>query len=115
MNAPTLTAVVLNWRTPDLALRAARALITDGIERERLVIVDNASGDGSIELLRDQLPGSEILALEENIGFAGANNAGAALLPATEAYLFVNSDAFVHRNRRAVAIGVVGYTLGCDP
>ncbi len=117
MPASDLTAVVLNWRTPDLTVRAVRALIGDGVSPQRVVVVDNASGDGSAERLSAELAGSPILALEENIGFARANNAGASSLPATGGYLFVNSDAFVHLpgsiesllaavRRRGVAIAV---------
>jgi GT2 family glycosyltransferase len=90
------TAVVLNWRTPDHTVRAGRALLVDGIPAERLVVVDNGSGDGSAEVLRRELPGCRLLALPENVGFARGNNLGAHELPG-RAFLFVNSDAFVHR------------------
>lgn len=92
-----VTAVVLNWRTPDLTLAAARALIADGIAAERVVLVDNGSGDESPERLRAELPSCPILALPENVGFAAANNRAAREWPAEHAFLLVNSDAFVHR------------------
>src|SRR5204863_1514792 len=62
---------------------------------EQVVVVDNASGDDSLERVRSELPLCPLLALEENAGFARGNNAGARSRPAA-AYLFVNSDAFVH-------------------
>jgi N-acetylglucosaminyl-diphospho-decaprenol L-rhamnosyltransferase len=92
----SVTAVVLNWRTADLTERAVRALIADGVPASRIVVVDNGSGDGSAERLRTAFADARILALGENRGFAAANNAGAAELRGA-AYLFVNSDAFVHR------------------
>jgi GT2 family glycosyltransferase len=91
-----LTAVVLNWRTHEMTLRACRALLDDGVPAERLVVVDNGSGDGSPERLRAALPGSLVVPLDENVGFARANNRAALELPARHAYLLVNSDAFVH-------------------
>jgi GT2 family glycosyltransferase len=91
----SLTAVVLNWRTADLAERAAGALIGDGVPADRVVVVDNGSGDGSAERLTAALPHSVVLPLARNVGFARANNEAAARLPG-DAYLFVNSDAFVH-------------------
>jgi GT2 family glycosyltransferase len=89
-----ITFVVLNWRTPDHTERAARRLLEDGVAAERLVIVDNGSNDGSAERLRVSFPDSTVLGLAENVGFAVANNKGAAALPG-RAYVFVNSDAFV--------------------
>jgi hypothetical protein len=36
-----LTAVIVNWRTPELSVPAAQALIDDGVAPERVVVVDN--------------------------------------------------------------------------
>jgi GT2 family glycosyltransferase len=94
-SADDVTAVVLNWRTPDHTVRAGRALLADGVPAERLVVVDNGSGDGSADRIRRELPGCRVLALPENVGFARGNNLGARELPG-RAFLFVNSDAFVH-------------------
>jgi GT2 family glycosyltransferase len=96
MSPAALTAVVLNWRTAELTRRSVEALAAEGVEEGRIVVVDNASGDGSVEALRSALPGVEVVELEANVGFARGNNRGAASLPG-DAYLFVNSDAFVHR------------------
>jgi GT2 family glycosyltransferase len=92
-----VTAVVLNWRTPELTERAVRALVGDGLPESRIVVVDNGSGGEDADRLAAALPGSLLLPLRENVGFARGNNAGAARLPG-DAYLFVNSDAFVHRD-----------------
>ena len=89
------TAVVLNWRTAEHTIRSVRALIADGLQPGQVVVVDNASGDDSVERIRSELPLCPLVALEENAGFARGNNAGANARPAA-AYLFVNSDAFVH-------------------
>lgn len=94
---PALTAVIVNWRTPELTARAAQALIDDGVAPQRVVVVDNGSGDDSPQRLLAALPESVIVTLPENQGFGRASNAGARALPARQAYLFVNSDAFVHR------------------
>lgn len=96
MSGPT--AVVLNWNLPDLTLRCVRALVKDGLPAADIVVVDNGSSDDSVERLRRELPaGAHVLALEHNIGFARASNAGARERPDSSAYLFVNNDAFVHR------------------
>lgn len=93
---PDLTAIVVNWRTPELTVRAVQALCDDGVRPDDVVVVDNGSGDGSDAFLRAALPQVQVLALPENIGFARANNEAARHRPA-RAYLLVNSDALVHR------------------
>lgn len=95
MTTATVTAIVLNWRTPDYTVDAVHALEADGVPADRVVVVDNASGDGSVDIIRRKLPEVRLIALDENIGYARGNNAGAEAR-AGDAYLFVNSDAFVH-------------------
>jgi N-acetylglucosaminyl-diphospho-decaprenol L-rhamnosyltransferase len=96
MDLGGVSVIVLNWRTPEYTIRAVRALVTDGVPAERVLVVDNASGDDSVEQIRAALPGVGLLATDENLGFARANNLAARTLAADRAYLFVNSDAFVH-------------------
>ncbi|HXT69893.1 MAG TPA: glycosyltransferase family 2 protein [Vicinamibacterales bacterium] len=60
----------------------------------RIIIVDNASTDGSIELVRSRWPRVEVLAQERNLGFGAANNV--ALRKCPEPYaLLLNSDTTV--------------------
>lgn len=94
--ASEVTAVVVNWRTPELTARAARALIADGVPPQRVAVVDDGSGDGSARRLLRALPGGVVVALPDNHGYGHAVNAGVRELPARLAYLIVNSDAFVH-------------------
>jgi hypothetical protein len=91
-----LTAVVVNWNTPDLTIRSVEALVEDGVPKERIVVVDNGSHDGSHERFQRELDGCVLVRIEENIGFGRASNRGAAELPGSS-YLLVNNDAFVHR------------------
>jgi len=91
-----VTAVIVNWETPEYTIRAARALLADGLTPGQLVIVDNGSKDGSYEEITRTLPGCAAIRLEENIGYARAANVGARAQRA-DSYLFVNNDAFVNR------------------
>jgi N-acetylglucosaminyl-diphospho-decaprenol L-rhamnosyltransferase len=92
----SLTVVVPNWETPDYTIRSARAVLGEGVPGDRVVVVDNGSGDDSAERFERELPDCRLVRLEQNVGFARAANAGAAAL-AGSAYLIVNNDAFVHR------------------
>ena len=59
-----------------------------------IIVVDNRSADGSVALARRMLPGGQVIALDENLGFAAANNVG---IRATrgELLLLLNSDTIV--------------------
>ena len=91
-----ITAVILNWNTADYTIRSVRALAGDGLPLERIVVVDNGSTDDSFERFGGEIDGAVLVRLEQNIGFARASNLGPRTLPGSS-YLFVNSDAFLHR------------------
>jgi len=91
-----VNAVIVNWETPDYTIKAARALLEDGLREEQLVIVDNGSKDDSHEQLTREFPAAEVIRLDENIGYARAANVGARAR-ADGNLLFVNNDAFVNR------------------
>ncbi len=91
-----ITVVILNWHTADDTIRSVRALAGDGVPLDRIVVVDNGSTDDSFARFGRELEGAVLVRLEENIGFARASNLGARALPGGS-YLFVNSDAFLHR------------------
>ena len=89
-----LAAVVLNYRTPDDTLVAARGLLTSRRPVQDLVVVDNGSGDGSEAFLRERLPEATVLQTGANLGFSGGCNVGirAALDRGAELVILVNSD-----------------------
>ncbi|MCE5328889.1 glycosyltransferase family 2 protein [bacterium] len=65
-------------------------------DKFQVIMVDNASKDGSIDFVRKNYPFVEILTLEKNLGFAGGNNAGVKL--ARGDYIaFINNDCVVER------------------
>lgn len=66
----------------------------DGLGAE-IVLVDNASRDGSLAMVRERFPGVTVLEQEENLGFAAANNL-AASTASGEALLLINADAWLH-------------------
>ncbi|HUG39947.1 MAG TPA: glycosyltransferase [Longimicrobiales bacterium] len=72
-----LTVVVVSYETRDALGRCLEAC-----ERElpdaRVIVVDNASSDGSPALVREAFPAVELVALPENAGFATGVNAGVA-------------------------------------
>lgn len=59
-----------------------------------IVVVDNASRDGSVDAVRSRWPGVRVIALNSNVGFAAANNQGIRATN-SELILLLNSDTIV--------------------
>jgi GT2 family glycosyltransferase/glycosyltransferase involved in cell wall biosynthesis len=76
---PDLSIIILNWNVRELLLECLRALPGAAGEwwsRSEVVVVDNASTDGSVEAVLGEFPDARVLALKRNLGFSGGNNAG---------------------------------------
>jgi N-acetylglucosaminyl-diphospho-decaprenol L-rhamnosyltransferase len=91
--APELTVIVVSFNTRDL-LEACLASVyrqTKGVSFE-IVVVDNASADGSVAMVRQKFPEVVLVECRENCGFGRANNLGFDRSRAASVML-LNSDA----------------------
>jgi GT2 family glycosyltransferase len=92
-----VAAVVLNWnrREDTLACLASLERVPD--RPELVVVVDNASTDGTAEAVAERFPRAELVRSPENRGFAGGNNLGIerALELGADHVLILNNDAEV--------------------
>jgi GT2 family glycosyltransferase len=61
----------------------------------QVIVVDNASSDGSVAMVRQQFPQTTLLVNSKNVGFARANNQALELVEGRY-ILLLNTDAFVH-------------------
>jgi GT2 family glycosyltransferase len=97
MSAVDLSIIIVNWNVRDtlreclLSVRRELRLASDRCE---IHVVDNASSDGSVDMLRAEFPEVRLRANTENVGFARANNQ--ALPQCTGRYLLaLNPDTVV--------------------
>jgi GT2 family glycosyltransferase len=74
----TISVVIVSYNTKTLLIACLRALYSSqGIKEPlQVIVVDNASQDGSVEAVRVGFPQVEVIAEEENLGFSKANNIG---------------------------------------
>jgi GT2 family glycosyltransferase len=73
-----VSIVTVNYKVAELALRMARSVpAAAGALSSEIIVVENASGDGSVETLRRESNAFRLLESSENLGFAGGNNLGA--------------------------------------
>jgi GT2 family glycosyltransferase len=80
-----VSIVVVSWNVKDLLRRSLASVITSlgcGTGRQlscQLIVVDNASSDGSAEMLGEEFPQIHLVANSENVGFTRGNNQGIAV------------------------------------
>jgi len=107
-----VSVVLVNYRGADDTIACLRSLrdLDWPAERLELVVVDNASGDGSAAAIRAAVPEAVVVESARNTGFAGGCNLGVA--HATGAYVaLLNNDARADRQWLAAAVT----TLESDP
>src|SRR3954469_24613447 len=92
MAAPAVAVVVGCHATPAELARTLPALTAQLGPGDELVVVDNASGDGSPDAARRLAPGATVLETGANLGFAAGCHAGAGASSAP-LLLFLNPDA----------------------
>ncbi len=95
METKDLSVIIVNFNTKALLKDCLNSLIenTRGITYE-IIIVDNASSDGSIEMLKNNFPHVKLIANKENLGFAPANNQAAETAKG-RFILLLNSDTIL--------------------
>ena len=91
-----LSIIIVNYNTKQLLDDCLQSLAaaerpSGGME---IIVVDNASSDGSQAMVAEQYPDVQLIASEANLGFAAANNRGTAVARGRY-YLFLNSDTRV--------------------
>ncbi|MEM9215070.1 MAG: glycosyltransferase family 2 protein [Cyanobacteria bacterium P01_F01_bin.150] len=96
-----LAIVILNYKTPKLVIDCLHSLASEvDVVRHRVLVVDNASNDRSVDKIQDAIAAnawsawSEVIASPVNGGFSAGNNIGIRAIDA-DAYLLLNSDTIV--------------------
>ncbi len=90
-----VSIIIVNWNTRDM-LRDCLASIyaqTQGVSFE-VIVVDNASSDGSVAMLREEFPNVVLIENPDNRGFAAANNQAMAIARGRYV-LLLNPDTLV--------------------
>lgn len=93
-STPLISAIVVSYNTRSMTIECLEKLCIalEGIDSE-IIVVDNASSDGSPEAIRAAFPSVILVARDTNSGFGTANNQ-AMRLANGPFFLLLNSDAF---------------------
>jgi GT2 family glycosyltransferase/glycosyltransferase involved in cell wall biosynthesis len=87
------TVVIPNWNGRDLLARYLPSIVEalSANPRNEILVVDNASTDGSVQFLHSNFPKVHVLALDRNYGFGGGSNRGFAAA-GNDIVVLLNSD-----------------------
>jgi GT2 family glycosyltransferase len=113
VDRPDVTVVLVSYNTVHLLEKVLAAIDTarNGLSSQ-VIVVDNASIDGSGELLMHKYPQVELIANQTNIGFARANNQAVTCVRGRYV-LLLNTDAFVSPDTLHKTIGFMDANPRC--
>lgn len=94
---PLIYVIVLTWNGKADTLECLRSLQNLAYPNARILVVDNASDDGTAEAVRSSFPYVELICNDSNLRFAGGNNAGIeySLRRGADYVLLLNNDTVV--------------------
>jgi N-acetylglucosaminyl-diphospho-decaprenol L-rhamnosyltransferase len=116
MSAPSLDIVIVNWNAGELLYRCLSALpaaLDGSLTLSRVVVVDNASSDGSLDRLSTLPLPLTIVRNTTNRGFGAACNQGSQGSSA-DYLLFLNPDVYVGRDSLSVPIAFLSEPAHAD-
>ncbi|EKD27784.1 MAG: glycosyltransferase family 2 [uncultured bacterium] len=90
----SVNAVIINYNTKDLADQCIASLSAELkiFSSSLITVIDNASKDGSAELIKRKYPEVNLISNDSNMGFGRAANKAVQLSPESLYVLFVNTD-----------------------
>lgn len=99
-NPPKVFVVVLNYNGLRTISKCLSSIYQSNYANFEVVLVDNASTDGSLELVKQQFQKAHVILNQVNVGFAKGNNLGIrfALEKFAKYVLVLNNDAYLEPN-----------------
>lgn len=92
-----ISFLIVSWNVRELLKRAVQTILDDTRDLEiEIIVVDNASRDGTVEMLRAEFPNVRVIANNENVGFTRGNNQGLEIAQGRFLFL-INPDTEIER------------------
>jgi GT2 family glycosyltransferase len=102
-----LSIVIINYKTKQITADCLESIknSADKLTKE-VIVVDNGSGDGSLEYLKKKFPQYRVISSGRNLGFAGGNNFGVKFTKGEYIWL-LNSDTLLKKNTISILMKAV--------
>ncbi len=115
-----LSVIILSYNTKDVTKRCLEKLqVAKKYCEKRLgnkievIVLDNASEDGSAQMIKENFPEMKLIASKENTGFSKGNNI--AMKKAKNPYiLLLNSDVYLQEDSLYKALAYLRVNKNCD-
>ena len=107
---PRVSICIVSWNTRDLLDACITSIAKHTTLPHEVIVVDNASSDGTVAMLRERHPHVRVIASERNLGFVLGNNV-AAREARGEYLLLLNPDTALASD----LLGGLAAKLGSDP
>lgn len=89
-----VSIVIVNWNTREILHDCLASIAAQTTLSHELIVVDNASTDGSADMVRQSFPAVKLIANTDNRGFAAANNQGLEIARGDK-LLLLNPDTII--------------------
>jgi N-acetylglucosaminyl-diphospho-decaprenol L-rhamnosyltransferase len=98
MATPEVTLIVVTYNSRAHIARLAESIpgALSGVEDWRLIVVDNASADGTSDAVRELLPAAHLIEQDRNLGYAAGINAGVKACERQANVVVLNPDVRLH-------------------
>lgn len=94
---PDVSVILVNWNAREMLRACLRSLKAESQDLAmEVIVVDNGSTDGSLEMLNAEWPGAVVVQPGGNVGYVRANNLGLAKATGRHVF-FLNNDTVVER------------------
>ncbi|MBC3935986.1 glycosyltransferase family 2 protein [Undibacterium rugosum] len=94
-NYPKVSVVIVNWNGGDLLQRCIAELQQQTVHPHEIIVVDNASSDGSGQAVEQAFPHIRVIHAGSNLGFAAGNNLAVRQAASDSSWIaLLNPDAF---------------------
>jgi len=100
INAPKVSIIITNFNGIRTLEKCLSRILNSDYPNFDIIVIDNHSTDGSLELLRGKYPAIKLIMNAENIGFGAATNLGMRLAfeKFADYVLALNNDAYLEKN-----------------
>jgi len=98
MKKPLVSIIIVNWNAKEMLRNCLNSIRENTTyPNYKIVVVDNGSTDGSVEMIKKEFPHVQLIQNKENIGFAKANNQGIKSIE-SDYYFLIGNDTEVTKN-----------------